>query len=63
MLIEQLETQPSAGQVLQPVAVARVVDQDPPHRFRGGGGEVPAAVEMLVSDQPQVGLVHEGGGG
>src|SRR4051812_11763587 len=38
------------------------LNEDSPHRFRGGGEEVPAAVEVLVADQPQVRLVDQGGG-
>ena len=39
-----------------------VVDQHPPHRLGRGGEEVPSTVELLVADQPQVSLVHQGGG-
>ena len=39
-----------------------VVDQHPPHRLGRGGEEVPSTVELLVPDQPQVSLVHQGGG-
>ena len=60
-LIEQLEPDPPSAP-LQPVPIAGMVDQDPPHRFRRGGEEVPPAVELLVADQPQIGLVDQGGG-
>ena len=60
-LIEQLEPSPPA-RPLQPVPIPGMVDQDPPHRFRRGGEEVPPAVEVLVADQPQVRLMDQGGG-
>ncbi len=46
----------------QPGAVAGMVDQHPPHRFRRGGEEVPTTVEVLVPDQPQISLMHQGRG-
>jgi len=39
-----------------------VIDEYPPHGLGGGGEEVPAPVERLVADEPQVRLVDEGGG-
>jgi hypothetical protein len=57
-LVEQLEPHPLATP-LQPIAVACVVDQDPLHRFRRGGEEVPLVAKVLVADQPQVDLVHQ----
>ncbi len=48
-LIEQLEPHPPAGP-LQPLAVPGMIDQNAPHRFRGGREEVPSAVELLVAD-------------
>ena len=60
-LIEQLEPHPPAGP-LQPLAVPGMVDQNAPHRFRGGGEKVPSTVELLVADEPHVGLVHQRGG-
>ena len=60
-LIEQFEPHSSATS-LQPLPIAGVVDQDPPHRFRRGSEEVPPAVELLVPDQPQVDFMNEGGG-
>jgi hypothetical protein len=48
--IEQLEPD-SPATPLQPSPVPGMVDQDPPHRFRGGGEEVPAAIELLVADE------------
>ena len=39
-----------------------MVDQNAPHRFRRGGEEVAAVVEVLVADQTQVRLVDQGGG-
>jgi hypothetical protein len=38
------------------------VDENAPHGQGGGGEEVPAAVEMLVADHSQIGLVNECGG-
>jgi hypothetical protein len=60
-LIEQLEPHPPSSP-LQPLAVPGVVDQDPPHRFRRSGEEVRPALELLVADQPQIGLMDQGGG-
>jgi hypothetical protein len=60
-LIEQLEPYPPATS-LQTVPIPGMVDQDPPHRFRGGGEEMPATVEVLVPDQAQVSLVDQGRG-
>ena len=60
---EPIEVDPaSPATSLQPVAVAGVVDQHPPHRLGRGGEEVPPALEVLVADQPEVGLVNQGGG-
>ena len=36
--------------------------QDSSHRLGGGGEKVPATVELLVSDQPQIGFMDQGGG-
>ena len=43
--------------------LARVVDEDVAHHLRGHGEEVRAAlpVHVLLPDQPQEGLVHQGG--
>src|SRR5262249_55928126 len=42
---------------------AGVIDQDAAHGLGSGGEEVAAAVEpLLVADEPQVGLVDQGGG-
>jgi len=60
-LIEEFEPDSAAGS-LEPIAIAGVVDQDPPHGLGSGGEEVSAAVELLVADQPQVRLVDECGG-
>jgi len=35
--------------------------EDATHRLGGGGEEVPAAVELLVADQTEICLMHEGG--
>ena len=43
-------------------AGAGVVNEDSPHGLGGGGEEVAAAVELLISDQPQVGFVNQRGG-
>jgi hypothetical protein len=60
-LIEQFEPYPPATP-LQPFPIPGMVDQDPSHRFRRRGEEVPPTVKMLVPDQPQVSLVDECGG-
>ena len=39
-----------------------MVDQNAPHRFRRGSEEMPPTFKVLVSDQPQVSLVDQGGG-
>jgi hypothetical protein len=39
-----------------------VLDEDPSHRLGRGGEEMAAAVEVLVTDQPQISLVDQGGG-
>src|SRR5206468_11599450 len=46
------------GQLLPPGRF----DEDPPHRFRRGGEEVPPALELLVAHQAQVRFVNQGGG-
>src|SRR5262249_32432493 len=38
------------------------IDQDAPHRFGGGGEEVTAIGELLVTNQAQVRLMHQRGG-
>jgi cell wall assembly regulator SMI1 len=38
-----------------------VIDENPPHGFGGSGEEVPATVELLIADQPQVSFVNQGG--
>src|SRR5262249_22717741 len=38
------------------------LDEDPPHGLGGGGEEVAAAVEVLVTHQPQIGLMDQRGG-
>jgi hypothetical protein len=38
------------------------VNQNPTHRFGGGGEKMPATVKPLVPDESQVGLVNEGSG-
>ncbi len=43
-------------------AGAGVVNENSSHGFGGGGEEVAAAVEQLISDEPQVGFVNERGG-
>ncbi len=43
-------------------SVSGVVDQNSPHRLGGRTEEVRFAVEVLVPDQPQVGLMDQGGG-
>ena len=45
-------------------ALARVVDEDPPHDPRGDGEEVPPVAPLYAADagQPQVGLVYQAGG-
>jgi len=60
-LIEQVEPYPPSGP-LQRLTVSGVVDQDPAHRFGGGGEKVPSTIEVLVPDQPQVGLMDQRGG-
>ena len=35
------------------------LDEDSPHGFSRGREEVPATVELLVPDQPQIGLVNK----
>ena len=44
--------------------LARVVDEDVAHHLRGDGEEVGAVlpVHVLLPDEPQEGLVHQGGG-
>jgi hypothetical protein len=37
------------------------IDEDAAHGLGGGGEEVIAAVEALLADQAQVGLVDQGG--
>jgi hypothetical protein len=59
-LIEQPEPDPPAAPLL-PVPIPGVVDEDAPHRFRRSGEDVPAAVEVLVANEPQVRLVDQGG--
>src|SRR5436309_7517185 len=39
-----------------------MVHENSPHRFGGGDEEMPAAVELLIADQSQIGFVNEGGG-
>ena len=41
---------------------ARRFDENAAHGLGGSGEEVPAAVELLIADQPQVRLVDEGRG-
>jgi hypothetical protein len=41
----------------QTLAIAGVVDQDPPHGL-GGGEEVAAVIELLVPSEPQVRLLN-----
>ena len=43
-------------------AGAGVVNEDSPHGLGGGGEEVAAAIEQLISDEPQVGFVNQRGG-
>jgi hypothetical protein len=50
---------------LQTMLLARPVDQDPPHCFRGGGEKMTARVPMprlLCVHQPQIRLVNQGSG-
>ena len=53
---------PASAGALVAAPVAGVIDQHPPHGLGGGREEVPAALEPLVADQPQVRLVDEGRG-
>ena len=53
---------PPAAPVTDPALAAGGVDEDATDGFGGGGEEVPAAVELLVPDEPEVRLVDEGGG-
>jgi hypothetical protein len=43
-------------------AGARVVNEDRAHGFGGGSKNVATTVELLISDEPQVGFVNERGG-
>ena len=45
-------------------AVARVIDEDPPHHHRGDAHELGAVrpVHLPLVDQPEIRLVHERGG-
>jgi hypothetical protein len=50
--------------VLDPSLAAGVLDQNPPHCFRRRGEEMPSVVplwSLLDADQPQIGLMHQGG--
>jgi hypothetical protein len=62
--VEQVQAaQPAA--VADPPLPAGVLDQDAAHGLGGSGEEVPTPAPMLgllAADQPQVGLVDEGGG-
>ncbi len=58
----QINLHPSASPTLSGHASAGVIDKDTAHRLGGRGEEVIPPVELLVPDQPQVGLVHESGG-
>jgi hypothetical protein len=57
-LIEQFETLASAF-ALQPFFIAGMIDQDPAHRLRRRREEMTATIELLVSDQPQIGFVNQ----
>jgi hypothetical protein len=52
----------SSAASLQPVAVPGVVDPNPSHSLGRGGEAVALAVDVLVADEAQVGLVDQGGG-
>jgi hypothetical protein len=42
--------------------ISGAIDEDPSHGLSGGGEEVAAALELLIADQSEVGLVDQGSG-
>lgn len=58
-LIEQLKPSPAA-RPLEPVPIAGMIDEDSTHRLGSGCEEMHATFDLLVANQPQVGLVDQG---
>ena len=55
----------SAATVFLGLLAAGVFDENPPHRFGGGGEEMPAAVPaagLFGIDQPEPGFMNQGSG-
>jgi hypothetical protein len=53
---------PPPAAMLRTIPAAGGLDEDAPHDLGRGGEEVPAAIELLVAHQPQIGFADQGGG-
>jgi hypothetical protein len=59
--VAELDPPPPAA-MLRTIPAAGGLDEDAPHDLGRGGEEVPAAIELLVAHQPQIGFADQGGG-
>ena len=60
-MVEPFEPNQAAA-AFESVAIAGMIHKNPPHRLGRRGEEMAATVEMLIANQPQVGLVDKCGG-